>query len=1120
MPLVSLSFVRSVFRACLAGWILWLAGCQSAQQAPPPGQTLFTTMPATYTGIDFVNSLTFDEEFNIYTYRNFYNGGGVGMGDINNDGLMDLYFCGNMKPSRLYLNKGNFQFEDITARAGVACEGSWATGVSFADVNADGLLDLYVCKAGKPEGRRRFNELFINNGDLTFTEQSEKYGLNDKGFSTHAAFFDYDKDGDLDCYLLNNSFRPIGGFDLRRNQRSERDSLGGNKLYRNEGGRFVDVSEQAGIYGSIIGFGLGVTVGDVNRDGWQDIYVSNDFFERDYLYINNQDGTFSESLETAIRELSAASMGADMADLNNDGYPEIFVTDMLPDGDARLKTKTTFENWDKYELNLRTGYYHQFTRNVLQLNRGPAANGKDLMFSEIGRMAGVYSTDWSWGALMADFDQDGYKDIFVANGIYQDLTDQDFLNFAADPRFVQSVVKRTGVDYKKLIEVIPSVKLPNYAFRNNGDLTFTNQAAAWGLAEPGFSNGSAYGDLDNDGDLDLVTNNCNMPPFVYRNEATSQHQDRHYLAFELTGRDQNTFAIGTEITAYHQGQVFYVEHMPMRGFQATVDYRPRIGLGAHTQVDSLVVWWPDLTRTTLTDVPADQVLKLSMKDGVADSAATRPVTNGKPLFTSVIGESGIDFRHRENDFQDFNRDRLIYHMLSAEGPCMAVADVNGDGREDFFVGNAKNAESALYFQLPNGRFQRSADPVLAQDSVSEDTDCVFFDADNDGDLDLYVASGGNEFSSFSDALADRLYLNNGNGRFTKSPQRLPGSLESTACVAAADYDRDGDQDLFVGVRLKPFEYGMPVRGYILTNNGRGQFTDATAQVAPALMQTGMFTDALWTDIDRDGDPDLVTAGEYMPIQVWVNTGGKLTESGESMGLGQSHGFWNTLVADDIDGDGDTDLIGGNHGLNSRFKADGLHPVCMHVNDFDQNNSIEQIVCVFSGENSFPLALRHDLVMQMPILKRKYLKYETYQEQTIEDIFTPEQRKGMITHYAYEMRTTVWLNQGGKFEAVHLPTMAQIAPVYAIIPTDVDQDGHKDLLIGGNFWRAKPEVGGYNSSYGLYLRGDGKGHFNPVPMQQSGLAIIGEVRRMALIKRGGKPAVLVARNNDRMELLTY
>lgn len=1092
---------------------LFCIACNSTQtSAPTIGETLFTEIPAGYTQIDFVNQLTYDEAFNAYTYRNFYNGGGVGLGDVNNDGLVDIYFCGNMVDNRLYLNKGNFQFEDITQQAGVACPNVWSSGVSFADVNGDGWLDIYVCKSGKPEGGNRNNELFINNGDLTFTEQAEAWGIADKGLSSHAAFFDYDKDGDLDCYLLNNSFRSVGGYDLIKDQREIIDPEGGNKLYRNDGSHFTNVIEEAGIYGSAIGFGLGVTIGDINGDSWLDIYVSNDFFERDYLYINQKNGTFAETLVGQMPEISLSSMGADMADINNDGLPEVFVTDMLPEDDARMKTKTTFENWDKYQRNVKTGYHHQFTRNVLQLNNG---NGT---FSEIGRLANVYATDWSWGALIMDLDNDGLKDIFVANGIYKDLTDQDYLHYFSDPNTVRDILKREGGVIKKLIDGIPSVPLPNYAFVNNGDLTFSNRAAELGLGKPSFSNGSVYGDLDNDGDLDLVVNNVNMPPFIYRCETRALNPENHYLSLELVGQGKNTFALGAQVKVYANDQLFYQELAPMRGFQSCVDHRLHFGLGAIDQIDSVVVQWPDNQTSILKNVPVDQRLKIAQKDAYTPGY-TPVATAGLNLFQKT-DQLGIDYRHQENNFIDFDRDALLYHMLSSEGPRIAVGDVNGDGRQDFFVGGAKDAVGGLYIQSASGKFVLSEQMAFTKDIASEDTDGLFFDADNDGDQDLYVASGGSEFPASSIALADRLYFNNGRGQFTKGPQLLPaGKAESTACISAADFDQDGDLDLFVGLRLRPFLYGVPVNGYLLENDGNGQFQDVTADLAPALQEAGMITDGIWLDIDQDRDEDLLVCGEWMPIRVFQNNGGQFTEISEAAGLNQSNGFWNCLKAADLDQDGDLDLVAGNHGKNTRLKAQADRPASMYVNDFDQNGTAEQVISVFNGDASYPLALRHDLVKQMPGLNKKYLKYESYKEQTVEDIFSQEQLAGAVKWVAFNTNTSVWLNDGkGQFTAIPLPVEAQFAPVFGLQIADFDQDNHKDLLIAGNFSRAKPEVGMYHASYGLFLKGDGTGQFNPVPNAETGLLLDGEVRDLQTINVNGQRYILVANNDGPLEVL--
>lgn len=1096
---------------------LLLNGCTSESKPP-----LFTLMPSDSTGVTFSNDVAYTPEFNMYTYRNFYNGGGVGMGDINNDGLADLFFCGNLKDNKLYLNKGNFQFEDITESAQVASQNVWSSGVSFADVNGDGWLDIYVCKSGRPGGDKRHNELFINNKDLTFTEKAQEYGIADEGLASHAAFFDYDKDGDLDMYLLNNSFRPVGGYDIRPGLREKRDSLGGNKLYRNDSEfvegkiqkrQFTDVSEEAGIYGSNIGFGLGVTIGDVNRDGWQDIFVSNDFFERDYLYINQQNGTFKEDLVNQIRETSMGSMGADMADINNDGFPEIFVTEMLPRDDARYKTKMTFENWDKYQLNVRNGYHHQFTRNVLQLNNG------DGSFSEVGRMANVHATDWSWSALMADFDNDGLKDIYVSNGIYKDLLDQDYINFHSnDPKIIQAIKNKEKDAILKLIDIIPSVPISNYAFKNDSDLGFSDQSAAWGLDIPSFSNGSIYGDLDNDGDLDLVTNNSNMPAFLFRNEA-SKLPDNNYLQIQLAGIEANTFGLGAQVKIRSEGLIQYQELAPMRGFQSCTDHVLHFGLGENTQVEEVEVIWQNGKVSRLKNVPGNQ--RLLIKQQEADETY-RPLLSEPPLpllaETSIKGLS--DYQHIENEFVDFDRDPLIYHMVSAEGPKVDKGDVNGDGLADVFIGGASGQAGTLLIQTAEGEFKKSNAGLFEKDAGAEDIDVLFFDADKDQDLDLYVVSGGNEFKGTLPQLFDRLYINDGLGYFSKSPQRLPGvKTEAGSCVDAADIDGDGDQDLFVGTRLKPAIYGVPVSGYLLENDGKGNFTDITDQKAPELKQLGLITDAQWADIDGDKDPDLIVVGEWMAISVFMNEGGEFSKKSDEIGFNKSEGFWNCLEVADLDQDGDLDFVIGNHGLNSRFKASEKKPISILVNDFDKNRTPEQIISMYNGEASYPLALRHDLIMQMPGLKKKYLFYENYKEQKLEDIFDEKQIRTAAKSYIYNTESSIAWNQGdGTFRLEALPKTIQMAPVYAIEFADVDADSKLDIVLGGNFYRSKPEVGIYDASYGWVLKNKGEGTFIPQKSPFSGLKVTGEIRDFVQLNIGGENRLVIARNNE--PLLVY
>lgn len=1080
-------------------------GCSpSLDQAEHSSEKLFKLIPPGESGVEFVNQLTFDNAFNIYTYRNYYNGGGVALGDVNNDGLLDIYLTANMKPNKLFLNKGNWKFEDITDKAGVGGTKAWSTGVSMADINGDGWLDIYVCNSGDIKGDDKQNELFINNGDMTFTDQAEKYNLDDRGFTTHAAFFDYDRDGDLDVYILNNSYAAIGSFNLMKNERDKRDSLGGDKLMRNDGEYFTDVSEEAGIYGSVIGFGLGVTVGDFNKDNWLDIFVSNDFFERDYLYINTGKGSFKESLESCIKSISAASMGADMADIDNDADPDLFVTDMLPEENSRIKTVTTFEDWNRYQYNLRTGYYHQFTRNMLQLNNG------DSTFSEIGRLAGVEATDWSWGALIFDMDNDGYKDIFVANGIYQDLTNLDFLQFASSEEVVKSVVSNNTVDYKRLTEIIPSNPVPNYAYHNEGGITFVNKADEWGLGAPGFSNGSGYGDLDNDGDLDLVVNNVNMESFLYENQSNKLFPDRHFLKFNLVGIEKNKQAVGAKITLTSGDKKFYLEQLPTRGFESVVDSRPNFGLGNVTLLNSVRIDWPDGRVTLLDSVQADQTLTLSQVDAV-------PHTLEKPTMQSTVFQlatAGIDFTHKENSFVDFDRDRLKFHMFSTEGPRMSQGDIDNDGLDDFFIGGAKDQAGALFIQKRDGSFYRSNEAVFVQSAASEDMGSTFFDADNDGDLDLFVCSGGIELSSSSLALLSRLYFNDGKGNLTRSQQALPTfSFESASTVCAADYDNDGDSDLFVGIRSHPHLYGMPANGYILNNDGKGNFTEVTKNVAPDLTNAGMITDAIWDDLDRDGDQDLIVVGEYMPVMVLINDQGKLSNKTDEWGMKGSNGWWNRVKKTDLDLDGDMDFVIGNHGLNSRFRATKEKPVCLYVNDFDQNGTVEQILCTYNGDKSYPMVLRHDLIVQLPSLKKKYLKFENYKDQTITDVFTPEQLSKTLKLDAYELGSVMLINEGNKFAIRKLPLEAQLSPVYGIATGDFDHDNYPDILLGGNLYSVKPEAGRYDASYGVFLKGDGKGNFMPVSKQHSGMLVHGEVRDILSLKSASGRRVVIGRNND-------
>ena len=1063
---------------------------------------LFVQKSAQTTAIDFSNDLSYNKDFNVYKYRNFYNGGGVAIGDVNNDGLADIYMTANQKSNKLYLNRGEWQFEDVTNAAGVGGTKAWSTGTTLVDINADGLLDIYVCNSWDVAGDNKENELFVNQGDGTYTESAATYGLNDKGFSTHASFFDYDKDGDLDAYILNNSFQAIGSFNLKKNERPVRDELGGDKLLENRGGKYVDVSEEAGIYGSVIGFGLGVTVGDVNNDGWEDIFVSNDFFERDYLYINQQDGTFSEELVSSMQSITGASMGADIGDIDNDGYNDIFVTEMLPSDYERLKSVTTFESWDRYQYSVTNGYHHQFTRNTLHRNNGNST------FSEVSRYAGVEASDWSWGALFFDMDLDGYKDLFIANGIYKDLTDQDYLQYIANESVLKSVIQDDGVNYKELIDIIPSNKVPNHAFRNKGQLSFERYQSS-GLEALSFSNGSAYGDLDNDGDLDLVVNNVNMPCFVYENTATAT-TGNNYVAVTLKGEGANTLAIGSKLTVTAGAQQWIAENQPARGFQSSMDAKMIVGVGAAEQVD-LQVTWPDGRQTIQKAVQTNTAYTFQQ------SEATNALAVGaEPEPQMRLVADKINYTQKENTYVDFNRERLLYHMMSTQGPCASVGDMNGDGTADIVVPGAKGTATAILAGGSQGYGMLPTVPDLAKLQQAEHVECELFDADGDGDLDAYIASGGVELTKFSPLLYDKLLLNDGKGRLTATPQKLP-SLEariSSSVVSHADIDGDGDMDLFVGERTKIGTYGAPCSGYLLVNDGKGNFEDKTAELAPGLTDIGMITDAVFVDLDGSGSQELVVVGEFMPVTIFHESEGKYIPKEVATG---TNGWWLSVHAADLDGDGDKDLIVGNHGANSRFRASEKHPVKLYFGDYDANGTPEGIMTMARADGrDYPYALRHSLQGQLPMLKKKYPDYASYKNAAIDDIFTAEQLSGVQVLEATEMRSMIYINNGNlAFAAQPLPPSVQVSPMYAIATADVDSDGDQDILMGGNLYNVQPEMGRYDASYGHVLVNDGKATFVDRGAEL-GFSITGEIRDIEVID----DIIYVFRNNDTALSYTY
>ena len=1064
--------------------------------------TLFTSLDKNTTGITFQNTLFEDGPLNVANYIYFYNGGGVAIGDINNDGLPDILFTGNMVRNRLFLNKGNFEFEDITERSGVAEKQGWCTGAAMVDINNDGKLDIYICRSADVNPQLRKNLLFINNGDLTFSEMGEEYGLADTGYSTQAAFFDYDKDGDLDCFIINHSTQKYtASVQDNPGLRKEYNPASASKLYRNDGGHFTDVSLQAGITSDVLTFGLGVAISDINNDGWPDIFESNDFNEPDYLFINNRNGTFTEQLSKCMDQTSLFSMGSDAADYNNDGFVDVLTLDMLPEDNKTQKMHSGAENFDKLQYLFNQGFYYQYSRNMLQKNNG------DGTFSEVGQLSGVSNTDWSWAALFADYDNDGYKDLFVTNGYVKDYTDMDFLKYSID-RLIRSKQGETVDAIPEYIKKMPTIQIPKAIFQNNGNGTFTRKTEEWGLNRPGVSAGAAYADLDNDGDLDLVVNNANDFASIYRNNSEKVVKN-NFLKIKLLGQAGNERGIGSKVTLYSDGNKYYQEEMPVRGFQSSVDQVLNFGLGKKSIVDSLVVIWPNDKMQTLKNVKANQTISVNIKDATATWVYDSTATASKH-FTP---QPAFNFTHTENQFNDFTIQPLLINYLSRQGPCMAKADVNKDGREDIFIGGAKGQPSQIFIQAANGNFIKKSEPSIAKDSLSEDVAAEFFDADGDGDLDLYVCSGGYEFAENDPALQDRLYLNDGKGNFIKSEKALPRMLTSTACVRAADIDGDGDMDLFVGGRLVPGKYPTSPGSFLLLNDGKGNFTDATDAIAPALRNIGMVTDALWIDINKDGKNDLIVVGEWMPIKVFINGGKVLKDESSKYIKFASNGWWNKIYADDFDGDGDQDLIIGNIGLNTQFHSSEKEPLQLYYKDFDGNGSIDPIFCYYINGVSYPANSRDDLADQLPMIKKKFLEYRQYADATINDIFTPDELKDAKVLSVSEQSTLYLQNDGEKgFSKKPLPIEAQYAPVYAVVSLDANKDGKKDLLLAGNNSWTRIKYGRYSANHGILLIGDGKGNFSYVPQTHSGLNVRGDVRSMLQIKTGPATSIFWGMNN--------
>ncbi|MEM9819463.1 MAG: VCBS repeat-containing protein [Bacteroidota bacterium] len=1097
---------KQSFYVCLAHCLLLMA-CHSGQT-----DTLFRQISSEQSGIYFSNDINKADSLIALSFEYVFNGSGVALGDFNNDGLSDLFFTGNSNACRLYINQGNLQFSDQTEAAGINTQGKWASGVALVDINQDGWQDIYICVGGLAEDRqKRANLLYLNQQDGTFQEVAQDYGLADTGYSINAAFLDYDRDGDLDLYVLSTALDPYSWTEFRP-RRLQGEASNTDRLYRNNGDNtFTNVSTEAGIL--IEGYGLGLGLCDLNEDGWTDIYVANDFLSNDVIYINNGDGTFSDQIDQYLDHTSRNSMGTDLSDFNNDGFMDIMVLDMLPTSNHRQKTMFGFFNYDKFKLGIESGYQPQYARNTLQMNNG---NGS---FSEIAQLAGVDKTDWSWTAFFADFDNDGWQDLFVTNGYRQDITNMDFATYSRQLNSSPIGTEKAKVrQMMAKLKELPEIKLPNYIFKNTGEFPFQNKTKDWGFDHASYSNGAAFADLDNDGDLDLVVNNIDEKAFLYQNTLNDQTTTaNHYLRLQLKGLSPNTQAIGAKVklSLGDQQQHRYVS--PYRGYLSTVESTLHFGLGAATQVDQIEITWPDGKVQLLNNVGVDQQLEVSY-------GATAPKLEKEkdlaPLFAEVSRAKGIDFLHRERDFVDFKIQPILPHKHSQAGPGIAVGDVNGDELEDFFVGGSAGYQGTFFLQNADQTFRAQ---TLGQDSVFEDMGCLLLDVDLDNDLDLYVVSGGSSFQNQLEKYQDRLYLNDGAGNFSRAQNALPVIEASGASVTATDYDQDGDLDLLVAGRIVPGAYPNPARTYLLRNehNGGGnaiRFTDVTQTIAPDLEKPGLVCSALWTDFDNDNWTDLIVAGEWMPLTFLKNKEGQFENVSAKTGLDHSEGWWNSLIAADFDQDGDMDYVAGNLGLNSRYQASPKEPVRIYAKDYDRNGRVDPVLCHYIEGKNYLAHSRDMLIKQINSMRVRFKTYAEYGNTVFGRSFTKDELSDAYVLQGKNFASSYIENLGnGQFAMRALSSAAQVAPIFGMLAKDVDGDGNTDLMMVGNSYSTEIMVGQYDACKGVVLKGNGKGDFANIPLRQSGFFVDRDAKALAEIHLGnGQSMYIASRNGDQLK----